>query len=161
MNNNPHSVSSFFDNLFGIEAIDKFVAKAFGFIDELAQEERFIWAGVLAYLSYMQRNGHSCIYLKEVAGTTLFKETDTEEAAGLSAPAPLTAEVLGETANIVKVGGKRRIHRHRRHRHRHFRRGHHWGWGYRPAYYDCFYKVKKRWSPRRGRFIFKKVRICY
>lgn len=85
MNNNPHSVSSFFDNLFGIEAIDKFVAKAFGFIDELAQEERFIWAGVLAYLSYMQRNGHSCIYLKEVAGTTLFKETDTEEAAGLSA----------------------------------------------------------------------------
>ena len=85
MNNNQHSVSSFFDNLFGIEAIDKFVAKEFGFIDELAQEERFIWAGVLAYLSYMQRNGHSCIYLKEVAGTTLFKETDTEEAAGLSA----------------------------------------------------------------------------
>ena len=85
MNNNQHSVSSFFDNLFGIEAIDKFVAKEFGFIDELAQEERFIWAGVLAYLSYMQRNGHSCIYLKEVAGTTLFKETDTEQAAGLTA----------------------------------------------------------------------------
>ncbi len=85
MNNNPHSVSSFFDNLFGIEAIDKFVAKEFGFIGELEQEERFIWAGVLAYLSYMQRNGHSCIYLKEVAGTTLFKETDTEQAAGLTA----------------------------------------------------------------------------
>ncbi|MHC6646616.1 exodeoxyribonuclease V subunit alpha [Alteromonas sp. HB246098] len=85
MNNNQHSVSSFFDNLFGIEAIDKFVAKEFGFIDELAHEDRFIWAGLLAYLSYMQRNGHSCIYLKEVAGTTLFKETDTEEAAGLSA----------------------------------------------------------------------------
>ena len=85
MNNNQHSVSSFFDNLFGIEAIDKFVAKEFGFIDELEKEERFIWAGVLAYLSYMQRNGHSCIYLKEVAGTTLFKETDTEQAAGLTA----------------------------------------------------------------------------
>ncbi len=48
MNNNQHSVSSFFDNLFGIEAIDKFVAKDFGVFGELEQEERFIWAGVLA-----------------------------------------------------------------------------------------------------------------
>ncbi|MEC8491095.1 MAG: hypothetical protein VXZ13_19525, partial [Pseudomonadota bacterium] len=72
MNYNQDSVSSFFDNLFGIEAIDKFVAKEFGFVDELEQEDRLIWAGVLAYLSYMQRNGHSCIYLKEIAGTTLF-----------------------------------------------------------------------------------------
>ncbi|AXT40040.1 exodeoxyribonuclease V subunit alpha [Alteromonas sp. BL110] len=85
MNNNQHSVSSFFDNLFGIEAIDKFVAKEFGFIDEIAQEERFIWAGLLAYLSYMQRNGHSCIYLKDIAGTTLFKEIDTEQAIGSTA----------------------------------------------------------------------------
>ena len=83
------------------------------------------------------------------------------QAAGFSAPAPLAAEILGEATNIVKVGGKRRIHRHRRHRHRHFQRGHHWDWGYRPAYFDCFWKMKKRWSPRRGRFIFKKVRICY
>ena len=82
MNNNQHSVSSFFDNLFGIEAIDKFVAKEFGFIDELAQEDRFVWAGVLAYLSHMQRNGHSCVFLKEVAGTTLFKEVDTGQAVG-------------------------------------------------------------------------------
>ena len=74
MNNNQHSVSSFFDNLFGIEAIDKFVAKEFGFIEQLSQEDAFIWAGILVYLSYMQRNGHSCIYLKDVAGTTLFKD---------------------------------------------------------------------------------------
>ena len=38
MKSNQHSVPSFFDNLFGIEAIDKFVAKEFGFIDELEQE---------------------------------------------------------------------------------------------------------------------------
>jgi exodeoxyribonuclease V alpha subunit len=37
MNNNQHSVSSFLDNLFCIEAIDKFVAKEFGFIYEQAQ----------------------------------------------------------------------------------------------------------------------------
>ncbi|OJF68395.1 exodeoxyribonuclease V subunit alpha [Alteromonas sp. V450] len=85
MNNNQHSVSSFFDNLFGIEAIDKFVAKEFGFVDELDQEERLIWAGVLAYLSYMQRNGHSCIYLKDIAGTTLFKEPIAEKEAALTA----------------------------------------------------------------------------
>jgi exodeoxyribonuclease V alpha subunit len=85
MNNNQHSVSSFFDNLFGIEAIDKFVAKEFGFIDELEQEEQFIWAGILAYLSYMQRNGHSCIYLKDIAGTTLFKEVVAEQEAALAA----------------------------------------------------------------------------
>ena len=59
MNNNQHSVSSFFDNLFGIEAIDKFVAQEFGFVDDLELEDRLIWAGVLAYLSLMQRNGHS------------------------------------------------------------------------------------------------------
>ncbi|MGE6418320.1 exodeoxyribonuclease V subunit alpha [Alteromonas macleodii] len=85
MNNNQHSVSSFFDNLFGIEAIDKFVAKEFGFVDELEQEDRLIWAGVLAYLSYMQRNGHSCIYLKDIAGTTLFKEVVAEQEAVLAA----------------------------------------------------------------------------
>ncbi len=33
MKSNQHSVPSFFDNLFGIEAIDKFVAKEFGFRD--------------------------------------------------------------------------------------------------------------------------------
>ncbi|WP_076026038.1 exodeoxyribonuclease V subunit alpha [Alteromonas abrolhosensis] len=84
MNYNQDSVSSFFDNLFGIEAIDKFVAKEFGFVDELEQEDRLIWAGVLAYLSYMQRNGHSCIYLKEIAGTTLFKEVVAEQEAVLA-----------------------------------------------------------------------------
>ena len=83
------------------------------------------------------------------------------QAAGLSTPAPISAKVLGETSNIVKVHRKRRFHRHRRHRHFKFHHGHGWGWGYRPAYYDCFYKVKKRWSPRRGRYVFKKVRICY
>ena len=85
MKSNQHSVPSFFDNLFGIEAIDKFVAKEFGFIDELEQEEQFIWAGILAYLSYMQRNGHSCIYLKDIAGTTLFKEVVAEQEAVLAA----------------------------------------------------------------------------
>jgi len=85
MKSNQHSVPSFFDNLFGIEAIDKFVAKEFGFIDELEQEEQFIWAGILAYLSYMQRNGHSCIYLKDIAGTTLFKEVVAEQEAALAA----------------------------------------------------------------------------
>jgi len=84
MKSNQHSVPSFFDNLFGIEAIDKFVAKEFGFIDELEQEEQFIWAGILAYLSYMQRNGHSCIYLKDIAGTTLFKEVVAEQEAALA-----------------------------------------------------------------------------
>ena len=84
MKSNQHSVPSFFDNLFGIEAIDKFVAKEFGFIDELEQEEQFIWAGLLAYLSYMQRNGHSCIYLKDIASTTLFKEVAAEQEAALA-----------------------------------------------------------------------------
>ena len=87
MKSNQHSVPSFFDNLFGIEAIDKFVAKEFGFIDELEQEEQFIWAGVLAYLSYMQRNGHSCIYIKDIAGTTLFKEVVAEQEAALAVEA--------------------------------------------------------------------------
>ncbi|MCG8498307.1 MAG: AAA family ATPase, partial [Enterobacterales bacterium] len=87
MKSNQHSVPSFFDNLFGIEAIDKFVAKEFGFIDELEQEEQFIWAGILAYLSYMQRNGQSCIYLKDIAGTTLFKEVVAEQEAALAVEA--------------------------------------------------------------------------
>ena len=45
MKSNQHSVPSFFDNLFGIEAIDKFVAKEFGFIDELEQEEHLFGLG--------------------------------------------------------------------------------------------------------------------
>jgi len=32
------------------------------------------------------------------------------QAADFLAPAPLTAEILGEATNIVKVGGKRCIH---------------------------------------------------
>jgi exodeoxyribonuclease V alpha subunit len=33
----------------------------------------------------MQRNGHSCIYLKDIAGTTLFKEVVAEQEAALAA----------------------------------------------------------------------------
>ena len=43
-----------FDNLFGIEAIDKFVAKEFGFIDELEQEEQFIWADLSVFAVLQQ-----------------------------------------------------------------------------------------------------------
>ncbi|WP_394224364.1 exodeoxyribonuclease V subunit alpha [Alteromonas gracilis] len=74
MTNKQHSVSSFFEQLFGIEAIDKFIAKEFGFVSELSEDDALVWAGLLVYLSYMQRNGHSCIYLKDIAGTVLFNE---------------------------------------------------------------------------------------
>ena len=51
MNNYQQSVSSFFDNLFGIEAIDKFVAKEFGFVEPLSESDALIWAGLLVHLS--------------------------------------------------------------------------------------------------------------
>lgn len=84
MNNYQQSVSSFFDNLFGIEAIDKFVAKEFGFVEPLSESDAFIWAGLLVHLSYMQRNGHSCVYLIDVAGTTLFKELAPSAASSIA-----------------------------------------------------------------------------
>ena len=84
MNNYQQSVSSFFDNLFGIEAIDKFVAKEFGFVEPLSESDALIWAGLLVHLSYMQRNGHSCVYLKDVAGTTLFKEVAPSAASSIA-----------------------------------------------------------------------------
>ncbi|GFD91849.1 RecBCD enzyme subunit RecD [Alteromonas sp. KUL156] len=103
MNNNQHSMSSFFDNLFGIEAIDKFVAKEFGFIDELAEDERLIWAGSLAYLSYMQRNGHSCVSLKEMAGTTLFKEAVIEQEGAVATETGVgVSESLGEVSQALR-----------------------------------------------------------
>ena len=89
------------------------------------------------------------------------------QAAGFSNPAPLaqTAPVqtaLQGEAQIIKVGGRR--HRHRGHR-RH--RGHfgiyigHGGYYDRPYYRDCFWKKKRRWSSYRGRYVYRKVRVCY
>ena len=71
------TVDSYFDNLSGIEAIDRFLALEFYRCEQLNEMEQIIWLHLLVALSYMQRNGHSCLALNEVAEKTLFNGSTT------------------------------------------------------------------------------------
>jgi len=83
------------------------------------------------------------------------------QAAGLSNPTQLSQTLTQGEADVIKVG--------RRHRHRGFRhhRGPRFGFyvghgGYYNSYArDCFWKTKRRWSNYRGRYVYRKVRVCY
>ena len=62
----------YLEQLFGIEAIDRFVALEFAHCESLTDAEQVIWLHLLVTLSFMQRSGHSCLLLTEVAGARLF-----------------------------------------------------------------------------------------
>lgn len=84
-------------------------------------------------------------------------------AAGLSNPAPVSPIVLDGEIKPTKV-------HHRRHR-RGPRIGIHFGggfghgfgrgWGHGRYVDDCFWKRTRRWSHSRGRYVYRKVRVCY
>ena len=70
--------NAYLEQLFGIEAIDRFVAQEFTHCEMLTDAEQVVWLHLLVTLSFMQRSGHSCLLLTEVAGTRLFVEPDIE-----------------------------------------------------------------------------------
>lgn len=72
-------LTSLFDRLYGIEAIDKFIALEFANVPELESEQKQLWAVLLVALSFMQRNGHSCLSLAALAGQRWFNEPSTNE----------------------------------------------------------------------------------
>ncbi|MDO6539091.1 exodeoxyribonuclease V subunit alpha [Alteromonas stellipolaris] len=68
----------YLEQLFGIEAIDRFVALEFAHCEGLTDAEQVIWLHLLVALSFMQRSGHSCLLLTEIAGTRLFVEPQSD-----------------------------------------------------------------------------------
>jgi len=70
--------NALFEQLFGIEAIDKFIASEFTPTSVLSEQENTTWLHLLVLLSFMQRHGHSCVMLSDVAGKTLFSEDASE-----------------------------------------------------------------------------------
>jgi len=70
--------NEYLEQLFGIEAIDRFVALEFAHCERLTDAEQVIWLHLLVTLSFMQRSGHSCLLLTEIAGTRLFVEPESE-----------------------------------------------------------------------------------
>ena len=63
---------TYFSNLVGIETIDRVVAMEFYSCEHLDENEKMAWLHLLVALSFMQRHGHSCLLLSEIAGQTLF-----------------------------------------------------------------------------------------
>lgn len=79
------TVQDVLEQLAGIEAIDKFIAREFGVIEGLDESDVKVWTGLLVYLSFMQRNGHSCVSLADIANQRLFEHvsaTDEERKEG-------------------------------------------------------------------------------
>ena len=87
----------YLEQLFGIEAIDRFVALEFAHCESLTDAEQVIWLHLLVTLSFMQRSGHSCLLLTEVAGTRLFVEPLLESEAELEAESEAELEAKLET----------------------------------------------------------------
>ncbi|BFT30037.1 exodeoxyribonuclease V subunit alpha [Alteromonas sp. D210916BOD_24] len=80
MNNKEMLVAQTLETFAEIEVIDKCIAQEFSPLDELTNEEAVIWAGVLAYLSFMQRNGHSCLHLPHIASSHCFNGGSADKA---------------------------------------------------------------------------------
>lgn len=70
--------NEYLEQLFGIEAIDRFVALEFAHCERLTDAEQVIWLHLLVTLSFMQRSGHSCLLLTEIAGARLFVEPESD-----------------------------------------------------------------------------------
>ncbi len=79
MSNKQLLVSQSLEKLAGVEAIDKCIAQEFSALDELSGEEAVIWAGILVTLSSMQRSGHSCLPLTQLAGARYFDESAAQQ----------------------------------------------------------------------------------
>ena len=73
--------------LAGVAAIDFYFARAFCEQVQLDEEGQRCWFSILLALSWMQRQGHTCLSLELIADTTLFH--DEETATGITFP-PLT-----------------------------------------------------------------------
>jgi len=68
-------VAAYSEKLTGIEAIDRFIAMEFTPCEAIDNQENVVWMHLLVALSFMQRNGHSCLSLVDIAGQTLFAST--------------------------------------------------------------------------------------
>ena len=95
MTKNRRIATDIFNGLYGIEAIDKFIAIEFALPESLDEKENEIWLHLLVALSYMQRNGHSCLPLNVLAGCTWFSDP------GLS---DVVEDTDTKTVDEVKVG---------------------------------------------------------
>lgn len=74
------SMMSFEDisKLEGVAAIDYYFARAFCEAVSLDEDGQACWFNILVSLSYMQRQGHTCLSLASIAERTLFSDEDNE-----------------------------------------------------------------------------------
>ncbi|MCU7555824.1 exodeoxyribonuclease V subunit alpha [Alteromonas sp. ASW11-19] len=80
----------------GLEAIDYYVARALCEDAQLDEQGSRCWFTVLLALSYMQRQGHTCLTLSAVADSRQFFEDELKE--GLSFPSLTRLEQVCTTA---------------------------------------------------------------
>lgn len=78
MSERKMNFSASFEQLAGIEAIDKFVAAEFTPLSVLNEAQNSVWLHALVTLSFMQRNGHSCLPVNAIAGKTFFDDISRE-----------------------------------------------------------------------------------
>lgn len=107
MSKGKMKVSECLDKLAGIEAIDKFIASEFAPIETLSDDDNTLWLHLLVTLSFMQRNGHSCLSLQEIADNTFFRlERDDDDNTGTGIINPGThAEANATEAALVSKPG--------------------------------------------------------
>lgn len=86
-----------------------------------------------------------------------FMASAPSQAAGLAAPMQLTQNAIQGEAAPMKIH-HRRLRRHRPRFGVYIGHGGYYGHGYAR---DCFWKTKRRWSSYRGRYVYRKVRVCY
>jgi hypothetical protein len=86
-----------------------------------------------------------------------FMASAPSQAAGLVAPTQLTQNAIQSEVAPTQIH-HRRYRRHRPHFGVYIGHGGYYG---RRHYRDCFWKTKRRWSSYRGRYVYRKVRVCY
>lgn len=78
------TMEEFNQRLAGVAAIDYYFAQAFSAQVVLDEDGQAHWFNLLLALSYMQRQGHTCLSLERVAESTLFDDED--DADGVTFP---------------------------------------------------------------------------
>ncbi|WP_414827772.1 exodeoxyribonuclease V subunit alpha [Alteromonas sp. H39] len=90
----------------GVAAIDYYFAQTFCEQVQLDEDGQSCWFAILLALSYMQRQGHTCLSLELIAGNVLF--SDDENASGITYPSltrliQVTRQALSQYAAPVAL----------------------------------------------------------
>lgn len=106
MSNGKMNANECLDKLAGIEAIDKFIAREFAPIETLNDDDNTLWLHILVTLSFMQRNGHSCLNLREIAGNTYFRlEQDEGDETEIANPSASHVKANAAEVSLVSKPG--------------------------------------------------------